>query len=1007
MLRRIGYSVLFTSFEASPTSEAVTGTTGKLLVSYPGPAVAVPWEKVIDPTFLTQLADFVEKMKRDVLGVAAGKGSKAGEVLQEERESTHPRFVSEMLTGILRAVGQEVEVERFMKRVGDEVLWDNAKIPWRRSPLWLVVRVSLRMVLGEEEYKYFMIFLLARVLDLATRRGVEGDRLFIMNAKVARRVYKLRDRMPGFVLDEARVVGDRAYARIEEGWLKAQSRVKRLNWELWSGYNFFKDANITMLGSREYVIGLKDVKCEKPERESFVPSEVKRVDTTAMEMPSMSQVKEAGERKDIMLADFEAWVMRNLDTWLLFNIDHSDACNDLGERMEDYMGTAKQVYHGNPERNSIMILTIMEMWVALDRMAVKSCPILSEYSPEFNESFLAALLLPQAQQRSRLSRIETHIKARRSSALPNSVSVFSKDITDATFSVRYFNNSHALNLLQYQILGAADKARLAKIAELEQKEKEYDQLQAIIRTRSCDYFTHWREGWMRHDRKCKKCAMVKQANNMKIEVHEWPLPEDTLTRAAVVFELQCPVPFAVWREVTFRILTDLCSATHTSPSDQKSYETIATYSGLRSHFNPDLLTRHSKLNYTSSTKSFLSSHYRYARFPATVGDICVKNALRFALYDTNTRTWTSHRVPEVDIRHLCTFRLPDGPYKKLQYTLKGTSHTANQVLSRQYECPPELQLHEYIAFGLLRSGRRLQWLNMLRELRSRTFTFSAEAVSMLYLQAAWQVGPPGSSEGERECHVEPGENEFGRQMIREMSAILKGIEANWQEVVAAQTMIVLAGQILAGTRTGAVEEEAVEFLRGVRRVCLAWTRELAGKLPECRPEGVREFQLRVVQMAATCRMTFDVEECYLQDVLCTDEDVAVLVECATVIHDNAPAIMSALPMGVKALLERDRRMAYAVEGHLRDLVTGSSWGIGLKPIWSAYEQGECWTAMEGHNERWVYTYTKGSEKSESQKVHYNLISGELLVEGLPLGRMPVGYTSHTTYQELFGEVGKW
>ncbi|KAF8541809.1 hypothetical protein BDD12DRAFT_877903 [Trichophaea hybrida] len=982
VLRRIGYTVVFTSFEASPTSDAVTGNIGKLLVSYPGPSIAVPWTKVSDPTFLKQFSNFVEKMKRDVIDAAARRGSKAGETLQEERESPHPRFISEMLTGILRAVGQEVKIERFMKRIGDEVLWDDAKIPWRRSPLWLVVRVALRMVLGHEAYKGFMVFFMARVLDIATRRGVEGDRLFVMNAKLARRVYKLQDRMPGFVLDEARIVGDRAHIRISEEWSTAQGRVKKVEWKT-SEMNFMNDTNITMLGSREYVMGLKGMKCEKAEREGFVPCEAKRIDIDSLDMPDLSHVAEAGERKDILLADFETWVMNNLDSWLQLSIDRFEASNDLGERMADYMAVTQPAYQGNPEKNSIMILTTMELWIALDKVAVTSCPLLSEYSPELNESHLSALLLPQTQQRTRLSRIETYIKTRRTSVLPSSVSIFSKDITNTTFSVRYFNASYAMQQLEAQIIEDAHDARCAKIAELQEMEKQYERLQNNIRVLTCDFWVYWRDGRSLHDLNCKKCALVNAVARMRVEVHEWPLPEDSLASAAIVFELQCPMAFAIWRE--------------------RPYDTLATYSGLKKYHDIDLLTRPSKLNYVSSTKSFLSSHYRYARVPTFAEEICVNNALRFELYDSTTSTWASNMPVEMDIRHLCTFRLPDGPYKKLQYTLKGTSHSANQILARQYECPPELQLHEYIAFGLMRSGRRLQWLNMLRELRSRTLTFSAEAVSMLYLQAAWQVGTVGSKAGERECHLQLEEDKFGRQMMLEINGMLKAMEANWQEVVAVQTIIVLAVQVLSRTRSGDVREQAVTFLKEARRLCLEWTRELAGKLLECGPGEVREFQSRVVQMAATCRMTFGVEDCYLLHVLFTDEDVAVFVECATVIHDNVPAITGALPAGVKAMLGRDRRMAYAIEGHLRYLVTSSTRGIDLKPIWSAYEQGDWWTAMEGQNERWVYTRTKQRESSESQKVYYNLISGELLVEVLPLGRMPVEYTRHATYQELFGE----
>lgn len=1005
MLRRTGSSVIFTSFEASPASTTVTTTTGKLLVSYPGPAIAVPWIKVTDPIFLSRLADFVDKMKRDHHGAAAGRGVKAGETVQEERESSHPKFVSEMLTGILRAIGEEVEVERFMKRIGDEVLWDDAKIPWRRSPLWLVVRVALRMVLGKELYKCFMVFFMTQVLDHATRQGVKGDIVFVMNAKVARRVYKLRDRMPGFVLDGAQAVVHRVNSRIEEEWSRMQNNVKRLDWDITRLKHPLKDATISMLHSRDYVKRLKFVKYQKLERAGFVPSEVERINITGMQMPDISHVKKAGKRKDIMLADFETWVMKNLSTWLLRNLNRPEACHDLGERIQEYLAATKKVYQDSPERNSTMILTTMEMWVALDYVAVECCPLLSQYSPEFNESLLSTLLLPQDQQRTRLSRIETYIQKRRSAALTTSVSVFSKDITKDSFSVRYFNASSSLQLLKRKITQDAKAAQSAKKAELEEKQKQYDRIQDDILARPCDYFTHPQYGWKRHARDCQRCQLDTDASKIRIEIYEWPLPEDKIASAAVVFELQCPAPFAIWREVTFRIRTSLCCSKQPPPSAQRPYESVATYRSLQNYFDTDPHIRPSKLLYTSSTKSFLASHYKSVRFPATPENIFVKNLLRFELYDTTTSTWTGCMDMEMSVGHLCTFRLPDGPYKPLQYAVRGYSHSSNQVLARQYECPPELQLHEYVAFGHLRSGRYLQWFNILRELRSRTLTFSAEAVSMLVMQTVWQVGLPENNGNGRECHIQPGEYEFGKEMMRELRAMLKEVEANWQETVAVQTMIVLAGQLVAVMRSGEVMTEAVAFLREARRVTLEWTRELAGKLLQCKPGEVREFQLRVVQMAATCRMTFGVEERHLQHVLGSDEDVAALVECATRIYDNFPAISSRLQTGMKVLTERDTRIAYAVEGYLRDLITSSTKGIDLKMIWSVYEQGEAWAAMEGRDERWVYTYTAAREGSESQMVHYNLISGELLVDGLPLGRMPATYTSHETYVELFGEVG--
>lgn len=273
-----------------------------------------------------------------------------------------------------------------------------------------------------------------------------------------------------------------------------------------------------------------------------------------------------------MLADFERWVMESLNRWLSeFAIGNlTEACNALGGGIQDYMEVTRVAYQGNPERNSIMVLTVMELWMVLDKLAVDSCPLLSKYSPELNESFLCVLLLPQGQQRSRLSFIENYIKQRRSAALLTSPSVFSKDITKHTFSVWYFQSCVDLLQLEKNISSDATIARKNKIVEFDEGEAEYHNALAVIRTMRCDYFTRWREGWTRYDRYCRKCAKVEGADTMKIEVHEWPLPDDPLLKAAVVFELRCPRPFAIWREATFRIRNNLCAPMNTptcSPCD--------------------------------------------------------------------------------------------------------------------------------------------------------------------------------------------------------------------------------------------------------------------------------------------------------------------------------------------------------------------------------------------------------------------------------------------------------
>ncbi|KAJ8586503.1 hypothetical protein M405DRAFT_864515 [Rhizopogon salebrosus TDB-379] len=137
VMRKLEYETIFESFEISPDPTAVMGAKGKLICSYPGPAIAVPNMIVDDdPTFPPELANFLVHMDQDVLDAAATT-IKAKSTVLEERDTAHPRYITELLTGILRGLGSIADVPRIRKRIGDDVLWDSAKLPWRRSPLWL------------------------------------------------------------------------------------------------------------------------------------------------------------------------------------------------------------------------------------------------------------------------------------------------------------------------------------------------------------------------------------------------------------------------------------------------------------------------------------------------------------------------------------------------------------------------------------------------------------------------------------------------------------------------------------------------------------------------------------------------------------------------------------------------------------------------------------------------------------------------------------------------------
>ena len=113
--------------------------------------------------------------------------------------------------------------------------------------------------------------------------------------------------------------------------------------------------------------------------------------------------------------------------------------NLLVSTIDTYIRAAEVEYEGDPENISVMILTFMELWIALDKCAVFHVPLLKEYSAGFPLSVFQPLLLPKKQQMQRLSMIEKYVAQREEAVNPECDSIFEKSNTSTSFAVRYFD----------------------------------------------------------------------------------------------------------------------------------------------------------------------------------------------------------------------------------------------------------------------------------------------------------------------------------------------------------------------------------------------------------------------------------------------------------------------------------------------------------------------------------------------------------------------------------------
>ncbi|KAF8833031.1 hypothetical protein BDN67DRAFT_917740, partial [Paxillus ammoniavirescens] len=230
----------------------------------------------------------------------------------------------------------------------------------------------------------------------------------------------------------------------------------------------------------------------------------------------------------------------------------------------------------------------------------------------------------------------------------------------------------------------------------------------------------------------------------------------------------------MWRSATFHLLVDL-----SSPSQQphSPYILLGDYPALQPYHEQHPRPR---ITLASDTKPFIRTHYREVSIPTTNDLVCLDNGLNFYGWDPLSSTKISEPFRMSDNSDLCTYQLPAGAYGNLQGYLKSTSHTSNEVIANQEDCHKDLSIHEFIAFGQLRSGSSLQWSNILREFRARTLTFRCNEVHLLLAQAAGQVGHL-SGAGEWSWHGDLAEPHFCDALLGEIADLTLSVEANWLE----------------------------------------------------------------------------------------------------------------------------------------------------------------------------------------------------------------------------------
>lgn len=465
-----------------------------------------------------------------------------------------------------------------------------------------------------------------------------------------------------------------------------------------------------------------------------------------------------------------------------------------------------------------------------------------------------------------------------------------------------------------------------------------------------------------------------------------------------------PSWFAIWRDLRSFFLQNVLKGWR-----EPLYPKIAYYLSTN---DPHLTHKRfqglpgQRISLLSQVKPCLKTHYSDKSI-ATLNksDICVANGMQYGYYDVTSRTEMGPLAFPDTVALSCTYTprtaiqsfvfrpasAPDGP-------------GPNTAIASQNACPIDMALEEYKELATIPLGHHIQLANILLQLSMPGVDFKKPDTTLVLLQCLHQAGPK-APHVLREAHEFFSSPENTTSLLINLTIALQRVQKNWESAQAVRTFIAIAVRALSLTSSATVRDACLVFLKRARHVALGWVLGLREKAFRAKDHDDRTtFILKSVEIALICVSTFDVDNHYLAGIL--SQDASILFRSSIVIQESEHVqagtcenqCLAVLEANAKRLLHRihQRLMQNCLQAHLDDAIHKS---------WSSHVPGATgWKTVSESADHWLTTTTAGAEDSGGLRVHYNLLSGELLVNGLPLHQPPKLYREDPLYAGLFGSA---
>ncbi|KUI72508.1 hypothetical protein VM1G_07810 [Cytospora mali] len=963
--------------------------------------------------------------------------------LSEVRDVTDPALITQMLMPLLETLGSPTQVPKLRKRVRDDVninfeSGEGAIPPFRRHPFWLILRVAVQRQLclsmgdieGRACYKFIIATVLAHLLQDVVRE-LRPELTLLLRAKLSRRLAKLEQERsqqqfdtsiydclfqstgPGFknAIESVNI-------RINKVWRDFKSKTKR-----WVGklptYAPPGDLRLSLPNSGRHLNDLLQLRPVQQNQTTTLQSlrisdeGIKQVQKFTKRYTDLAEME---RRIESPLTSY--FTLRDATRHVNNETSHdqlTERCVEFAEYICEYFDkVGVESYASNAELMSTFVLNVFDLWVLMDVVALRACPLLRDFHPVFTPQLLDCLQLPNPRDFSRLQNIQQYLHQRIDECQLKSHDIFTGSESANSLASKCVAQSTPLQLLRNEIKMDSDEARERKEEEWEEAFKTCTDLSQGMAGLSCVCTFAGENGKRTKEdiMSCKKCFLWRKQNRLTIQIHEDFLPSHNSRKASIVFELAIPRAIEAYRNVTFKIIRDLAWPEGTTQATPPLL--LEDFTQLRPYKKPKCTT--GGLTLASQAKSFSQTHWGKLRVKQiSWTDVLLPHAPQFELYDSGRNIW----VKDIDrqaltLQHLCGIFVPKCLEEKV---LPPKAHppavvddpSSYTVIANQRECPQSMSLHEFSAYQNLLSGKSRRWMNILIELGSSNLNFSNHDTVKLLSQLAVQAGPANAGHRLREAYMVFDDDTFCHRLAMMLQQKIDGISSNWREVNCMDLCIILAQRLGSFASSRPARCKADSLIKFARKATLFWISRLREEINGAKDDPTERAAGYAFRAAILCRRTFATTSATLDA-----EEIRAYCEASVALQENMIGDFENDPT-LRAMLIRDSRMAWRLQDLVKESIAAhpQSLGAAISNGWSMFDSKSTrftdWTALEGQGP-WMAAHivttfsTHGYSFSPRQTVHFNFVEGFLLVDGKPLGKLPLKISQSDVVKELFSNA---